>query len=239
MEKVDILAVGVHPDDIELSCCGVLFKEIDAGKTVGMLDLTQGELGTRGNAKLRLQEAEKAANIIGAKFRVNLGMPDGFLESSRENLLAIVQIIRACKPKLVLANAVHDRHPDHGKAAKLTSDACFLSGLVKIQTQWKGNPQEHWRPKAVYHYIQDYELEPDFVVDISDYIDKKMEAIMAFGSQFYNPESKEPESPISSRSFMEFIKAKGRRFGRPIGVEFAEGFTVNRTVGVNSLFDLL
>ena len=237
--KLDILAIGVHPDDVELSCSGTLLKAIDQGKKVGLLDLTRGELGTRGNAKIRKEEAESAAKMMGALVRENTKMADGFFKHSKKNILKIVRVIRKYQPEIILANALDDRHPDHGRASKLTSDACFVAGLAKVKTvDNEGVVQERWRPKAVYHYIQDYHLEPDFVVDITPYIEKKMELIMAFKSQFYDPNSKELDSPISSLNFMESIKAKNRVFGRPIGVDFGEGFNVERTIGVKDLFDL-
>lgn len=241
--KVDILAIGVHPDDIELSCSGTLLRHIDQGKTVGLLDLTRGELGTRGNADIRDQEAAEAARLMGAAFRQNLAMPDGFFEYKRESLLRIIKVIRDCQPEIVLCNALDDRHPDHGKAAKLTADACFYAGLVKIPTQDdNGQPHDRWRPKAVYHYIQDYNLKPDFVVDITGYMDRKLELVRAFSSQFYVPEAKEYEqelsSPISGKGFMDFLRAKASTYGRPAGFDFGEGFNVARTPGVNSLFDL-
>ena len=238
--KLDILAVGVHPDDVELSCSGSLLKAINEGRKVGLLDLTRGELGTRGNAEIREQEAAASAKLMGALFRENTGMADGFFKHSRKNLLKIAQVIRKYQPEIILANALEDRHPDHARAAKLTSDACFIAGLAKVTIiDEEGKALERWRPKAIYHYIQDYHLEPDFVIDITPYIDKKMELIMTFKSQFYDPESKEPESPISSLNFIESIKAKNRVFGRPAGLDFAEGFNVERTPGVKDLFDLL
>ncbi len=241
--KVDILAIGVHPDDVELSCSGTLLRHIAAGKTVGLLDLTRGELGSRGSAEIRDQEAATSAKLMGAAFRKNLRMADGFFQHTPENIRKIISVIRYCQPEIVLANAPHDRHPDHGRAAKLTADACFYSGLIKIETtDENGQPQEKWRPKSVYHYIQDYNLEPDFVVDISGYIDQKFELIMAFGSQFFNPKTtgiaREPDTPISGESFMKFLKAKARGFGRVAGYEFAEGFKIARTPGVKDLFDL-
>ena len=237
--KLDILAIGVHPDDVELSCSGTLLKAIDQGKKVGLLDLTRGELGTRGNAEIRKQEAEAAAKMMGALVRENTKMADGFFKYSQKNILKIVRVIRKYQPEIILANALEDRHPDHGRASKLTSDACFVAGLAKVETvDNEGNVQKRWRPKAVYHYIQDYHLKPDFVIDITPYIEKKMELIMAFKSQFYDPNSKELDSPISSVNFMESIKAKNRVFGRPIGVDFGEGFNVERTIGVKDLFDL-
>ncbi len=242
--KVDILAIGVHPDDVELSCSGTLLKHIELGKTVGLLDITRGELGTRGNAKIRDVEAAAAAKKMGAVFRENLGMADGFFTHSKENILKIIEVVRWCQPEIVLANAIEDRHPDHGRAAKLTAEACYLSGLVKIKTKdVNGNEQSKWRPKALYHYIQDRNLIPDFVVDISPYFAKKMELILTFRSQFYLPENEEYKSelttPISGKDFMDFMRAKGRSFGRSINAEYAEGFNKSRVFGVNNLFDLI
>ena len=236
--KVDILAIGVHPDDIELSCSGTLLKHIDLGYKVALCDLTQGELGSRGNAKLRLEEAESARDAMGALARVNLHMADGFFELSKQNILSICSVIRKFQPEIVLANALADRHPDHGKAAKLISDACFYSGLIKIETSFKNSPQAAWRPRAIYHYIQDRNIKADFVVDISEYIDKKMDLILEFKSQFYSENMEGPQTPISSKGFLEFIKAKNKAYGRDIGVDFAEAFNVNRTIGVDNLFML-
>jgi len=237
--KLDILAIGVHPDDVELSCSGTLLKHIDMGKKIGLLDLTRGELGTRGSAEIRDQEAADSARLMGALVRDNLRMADGFFKNDKANQLKIVQILRKYQPEIVLANALSDRHPDHGRAAKLVHDACFLSGLIKIPTNdADGKLQDRWRPKALYHYIQDYDLKPDFVVDITPHMEKKLELIFAFKSQFYNPDSKEPISPISEKSFIDFIQSKNRSFGRPVGADFAEGFNVARSMGVRSLFDL-
>ncbi|MCL4109871.1 UNVERIFIED_CONTAM: hypothetical protein GTU68_028780 [Idotea baltica] len=235
---VDILAIGVHPDDVELSCSGTLLEQIENGYSVGLVDLTQGELGTRGSAEIRLQEALDASKIMGADFRENLGMRDGLFEINEENLLKVVVAIRAHRPKVVLANAIEDRHPDHGRAAKLVHQACFLAGLRKIVTSKDGKEQEAWRPKNVFHYIQDRAVEPDFVFDISNVIEQKMEVIRAFKSQFYDPNSKEPSSPISGSDFMEFIVAKARNFGREAGFEYAEGFTTYKKIGVQDLFDI-
>lgn len=236
--KLDILAIGVHPDDVELSCSGTLLKHIALGKKCGILDLTQGELGTRGSAELRLKEAARAAKIMGIKTRDNLKMADGFFKNDREHQLEIIKKIRDYQPEIVLCNAVSDRHPDHGRAAQLISEACFYSGLIKVETKLNGTKQKSWRPKAVYHYIQDRQLKPDFVVDVTAFADKKMEAIQAFKSQFFDPNSKEPESPISVKNFLDVVKAKMTVFGRDAGFEFAEGFTVERTIAVNDLFDL-
>ncbi len=238
--KLDILAIAAHPDDVELSCSGTLLKHVKMGRSVGLIDLTQGELGTRGSAPIRLQEAEDAREKMGAKVRINLEMPDGFFTHSKENLLKIIKAIRTYQPEIVLANTISDRHPDHGKGAKLIREACFLAGLVKIETQGEDALlQNPWRPKAIYHFIQDYFLKPDFVVDISEYMDEKMELVKAFKSQFYNPDSSEPDSPISSKEFMDFLYARARDFGRPIGAEFGEGFIADRTLGVKNLFDLV
>lgn len=237
--KVNILAIGVHPDDIELSCAGTILKHIDMGKKVGILDLTRGELGTRGTAETRDEEAANAAEILGISFRSNARMADGFFEHNQENLIKIIEVIRYCQPEIVLNNAIDDRHPDHGRAAKLVADACFLSGLVKIETKGKdGKAQEKWRPKSMYHYIQDYFLKPDFVVDITPFIEKKIESILAYKTQFFNPESKEPETPISSKAFMDFLYARGMDMGRPAGYRYGEGFNVSRVPGVKSLFEL-
>ena len=232
--EVDILAIGVHPDDVELSCSGTLLKHIALGKTVGILDLTLGEMGTRGNAELRTKEANHAANIMGASFRKQLSFADCFFENNRAHITEIIKVIREHKPHIILCNAVSDRHPDHGRAAKLIADACFYSGLVKIDTQ-----QAAWRPKAVYHYIQDNYIHPDFVVDVTEFADKKREAIMAFSSQFYDQNSKEPQTPISSPEFLEALFAKMSLWGRAIGTRYAEGYTAARYPGVNNLFDLV
>jgi N-acetylglucosamine malate deacetylase 1 len=236
--KLDILAIGVHPDDVELSCSGTLLKHISIGKKCGILDLTSGELGTRGSGPLRLQEAAEAAKIIGVGVRENLGMADGFFKNDKEHQLEIIKKIREYQPEIVLCNAVSDRHPDHGRAAQLISEACFYSGLRKIETILNGKKQDAWRPKAVYHYIQDWQLKPDFVVDVAPFIDKKMEAIKAFKSQFFDPNSSEPESPISVKNFFDVVLGKMSVFGRDAGYEFAEGFTYERVPGVENLFDL-
>lgn len=241
--QVDILAIGVHPDDVELSSCGTLLRHADLGYTFGLLDLTRGELGTRGNAEIRTQEASAAALKMGAKFRENLDMADGFLRYTEENLRKIITVIRRCQPKIVLTNALDDRHPDHGRAAKLTADACFYSGLMKIETFGdNGQLQERWRPQSVYHYIQDRNRKPDFVVDVTGYLNKKMEILRCYRSQFDDHESnefsKEAKTPISGADFMAFMKAKARGFGREAGFDFAEGFEVSRYPGVLDLFDL-
>lgn len=238
--KLDILAIGVHPDDVELGCSGTLLKHIDLGKKVGIVDLTQGELGTRGDAETRLKEAEEARKIMGALVRENLGMADGFFQHSQENILKISSMVRKYQPEIVLSNAIRDRHPDHGRASKLISDACFYSGLSKIvQNDEQGNPLEAWRPKAVYHYIQDRNIKADFVVDISDYMEKKFECILAFKTQFNMKEYEGPKTPISSRYFMDYMRSKNQAYGRDINAKYAEGFTVERNIGVRNLFDLV
>jgi len=236
--KLDILAVGVHPDDIELCCSGTLLKHMAMGKKCGILDLTSGELGTRGSGPLRLQEAAAAAQILGIDIRDNLGMADGFFKNDQEHQLAIIKKIREYQPEIVLCNAVSDRHPDHGRAAELVSEACFYSGLRKITTEINGKAQEAWRPKAVYHYVQDRQLKPDLVVDVTAFVDKKMEAIKAFRSQFFDPNSNEPESPISVKNFFDVVLGKMSIYGRDAGFEYAEGFTTERVPGVEDLFSL-
>lgn len=237
--KVNILAIGAHPDDIELSCSGTLLKHIDLGYTVGLLDLTRGEMGTRGTPELRMEEAENARKMMGAKFRKNLWMADGFFKNSNENKLKIIEVIREHQPDIVFANALNDRHIDHGRGAKIVAEACFLSGLQKIETKdGDGKFQNRWRPKAIYHYIQDRQLTPDLVVDISDYIERKIELILAFRSQFYNPGSKELETPLTSSDFFDLIKGKNKTFGRDASYAFAEGFNVTRTIGVQDLMKL-
>ncbi|MDR6843463.1 bacillithiol biosynthesis deacetylase BshB1 [Flavobacterium granuli] len=236
--KLDILAFGAHPDDVELGCSGTILKEVSLGKKVGIVDLTRGELGTRGSAEIRDQEASDAAKILGVSVRENLNMRDGFFVNDEEHQLEIIKKIRKYQPEIVLCNAIDDRHIDHGKGSKLVSDACFLSGLMKIETVLDGEIQKPWRPKVVYHYIQWKNIEPDFVVDITGFTDKKIESILAYRSQFYDPNSKEPESPISSKNFLESLNYRSRDLGRLTGVEHAEGFTVERYLAVNSLGDL-
>ncbi len=237
--KLDILAIGVHPDDVELSCSGTIAKHVAMGKTVGILDLTRGELGTRGSAELRTIEANKSAEILGVKIRTQLNFKDGFFENNEWHLKQIIEQIRKHQPEIILCNAISDRHPDHGRAAKLVADACFYSGLVKIETSMDGSPQKAWRPQAVYHYIQDHFIHPDFVIDVTDFFEIKQKSIMAFSSQFFGTDSNEPETPISSKEFLESINSKMAIWGRAIGVKYAEGYTAIRYPGVNSLFDLI
>lgn len=237
--KVDILAIGVHPDDVELSAAGTLLKHAAMGKTFGLLDLSKGELGTRGTAEIRAAEAEEAASVLGAAFRNRLDIPDGYFTHQPEQWMKIVRQLRQVQPEVVLCNAPQDRHPDHGRAAKLVVDACFYAGLTKIETlDDRGMPQQAWRPKAVYHYIQDQQLQPDFVVDITPFFEQKMKAIRAFRSQFYAPDEAAPNTPISGKDFLDFMEAKARVFGRSIQAEFAEGFICARVPGVEDLFSL-
>jgi bacillithiol biosynthesis deacetylase BshB1 len=240
MTKIDILAIGIHPDDVELSASGTLLRHAAQGKTFGMLDLSRGELGTRGTPEIRAAEAAESAKILGAAFRAALDVPDGTFEHKPENWLKIVRVLRDCRPEIVLCNAPDDRHPDHGRAAKMTADACYYAGLEKIETfDSQSERQEKWRPKAVYHYVQDKHLNPDFVVDITPFFRKKMEAIRAFRSQFFDSTGETPNTPISGKDFMDFMEAKARVFGRSIQAEFAEGFICARIPGVQDLFDLV
>jgi len=234
MEKLDILVFAAHPDDVELACSGTVLKHISLGYKVGIVDLTRGELGTRGSAEIRAEETKVASSILGIHSRENLGFRDGFFEIDEAHLLKVVEVIRKYQPELILANAASDRHPDHKRAGDLVSRANFLSGLVKIETA----NQTAWRAKVVYRYIQDNYIEPDFVVDISGFEAKKLEAIKAFKSQFYDPNSTEPKTPISREDFLDFILARAKQLGRPINAEYGEGFTVERYVGVDDLFEL-
>ncbi|RXG28567.1 bacillithiol biosynthesis deacetylase BshB1 [Leeuwenhoekiella palythoae] len=237
--KLDILAIGAHPDDVELSCSGVLAKEASRGKKTGILDLTRGELGTRGSAEIRDQEAATAAKILGLSVRENIALADGFFTNDKESQLRIIEIIRKYQPEIVLCNAVDDRHIDHGKGSKLASDACFLSGLKKIETILDGKTQEAWRPKHVYHYIQWKNLQPDVVVDISGFMDVKMKSVLAYASQFYDPNNPDNNTPISSKNFQDSVKYRAQDLGRLIGTDYAEGFTVERYPAVDSIFDLI
>ena len=237
--KLDILAIGAHPDDVELSCSGVLAKEASRGKKTGILDLTRGELGTRGSAEIRDQEAAAAAKILGLSVRENIALADGFFTNDKESQLRIIEIIRKYQPEIVLCNAIDDRHIDHGKGSKLASDACFLSGLKKIETRLDGKAQEAWRPKHVYHYIQWKNLQPDVVVDISGFMDVKMKSVLAYASQFYDPNNPDNNTPISSKNFQDSVKYRAQDLGRLIGTDYAEGFTVERYPAVDSIFDLI
>ncbi|BAV95068.1 bacillithiol biosynthesis deacetylase BshB1 [Ichthyobacterium seriolicida] len=237
--NLDILAIGAHPDDVEISVGATLAKEINKGKKIGILDLTRGELGTRGSSEIRNAEANKAADILGVTIRENINLDDGFFSNDREHQLKIIEIIRKYKPNIVLGNSITDRHPDHGRANKLISTACFLSGLDKIKTVFEGELQKSFRPKAVYSYVQWMPIKPDFVVDITGFMDIKMKAIKAYTSQFYDPKSTEPETPISKEGFLDSIEYRARDLGRIIGTEYAEAFNVERYIGVKSIFDLI
>lgn len=236
--KLDILAFGVHPDDVELSCGGTLMVEIANGKQVGVIDLTRGELGTRGTAETRKEEAAAAAEIMGVHVRENLGMRDGFFKNDEEHQLMVIQKIRQYRPEIVLCNAIVDRHPDHGRSSKLVSEACFLSGLRKIETQFNGAEQEAWRPKYVFHYIQDRYAEPDFIFDISTVFDRKIESIKAYTTQFNSPGLSEPQTYISSPAYFDTIIARHKMFGKRIGVEYGEGYITEKRIGISS-FDAI
>ena len=237
--KLDILVFAAHPDDAELACSGTIAAQISAGYTCGIVDLTKGEMGTRGTPELRIKEAEKSAEILGLKVRENLGFADVKFLNDLEHQLEVIKMIRKYQPKIILANAVRDRHPDHGKAAEVIQQAFFKSGLRKLPTELDGKEQEPYRAEKLYHYIQNDYIEPDFIVDISGFWDKKINSIMAFESQFYNPESDEPSTFISSAGFMEFIEARAKELGHRIGVKYGEGFTMSTTPGVYDLFSLV
>lgn len=236
--KLDLLVFSAHPDDAELGCSGTILKNIAAGKKVGIIDLTRGELGTRGTAETRDEETAASNRILGLHARENLGMRDGFFRNDEEHQLKIIEMIRKYTPEIVFSNALHDRHPDHGKAGDLVYDAFFLSGLPKVKTQLNGKDQNAFRPRLLLQYIQDRYIEPDILVDISDFWDKKMECIHAFKTQFFDPESNEKETYISSPSFLKVVEARSRELGKTIGAEYAEGFTSRKLLGIDNLFDL-
>lgn len=236
--KLDILVFAAHPDDAELACSGTIASQIAKGKKVGIVDFTKGEMGTRGTPKMRIEEATKSSEILGLSARENLGFKDIYFMDDHKHQLEIVKMIRKYQPEIVLANAITDRHPDHGKGSSVASTACFMSGLLKIETEIEGEIQSPWRPKFVYHYIQNNYIQPDFVVDISDFWEIKLASIKAFKSQFYDPENKEPQSFISSENFIQFIEARAREFGHSINTKYGEGFTKERMLGVEDLFDL-
>ncbi|NVJ46629.1 MAG: bacillithiol biosynthesis deacetylase BshB1 [Cytophagia bacterium] len=237
--KLDILALAAHPDDVELSCAGTLVKAIQSGKKAGIVDFTKGELGTRGTPEIRMEESAASAKIMGLSARENLGFRDGFFKNDEEHQLEVIKMIRKYQPEIVLANAVKDRHSDHGRGAELAREACFLSGLAMIKTELDGVEQKAWRPKAVYNYIQSIPYDPDIIVDVTSAWETKIAAVKAFKSQFYDPESKEPATYISSPEFFEMIESRGIHYGHEIGAKYGEGFTVERTPGVNSIFDLV
>lgn len=240
MMKLDILVMAAHPDDAELACSGTIVSQIQQGKKVGIVDFTRGELGTRGTPEIRIAESAASTAILGIHARENLGIRDGFFRNDEESQLKLIQIIRKCQPDIVLANALEDRHPDHGKGAQLAIDACFLSGLRKLETQdERRNPQAAWRPKHVFHYIQDRYIKPDFVIDISAHWDIKEQSIRAFKSQFFDPNSTEPDSYISSPDFLEFIRARSMEMGHKIGVKYGEGYQSQRTMGLDGFEAIL
>jgi N-acetylglucosamine malate deacetylase 1 len=240
--KLDILAIGVHPDDVELGCSGTLINEIKRGKSAGIVDLTQGELGTRGTADTRYEEAANAAIIIGAAVRENLKMRDGFFRNDEEHQLKLIRAIRKYQPEIVFGNVLHDRHPDHGRAGQMIADACFLSGLAKVETKDEtGNVQERWRPGYVLHYIQDWYHEPDLLIDISDVFEQRMRSIEAYTTQFHTAESNNegPQTYISTPDFLESVIARARMFGKRIGVKYAEGFISEKKIGIRNLDALI
>ncbi len=239
MNSTDLLVFSAHPDDAELACAGSIAAAVASGKKVVMVDLTEGEMGTRGTVAQRRQEAAASTQILGISDRINLELPDCGLVNSREHQLKLIEAIRAYKPKVVLCNAFSDRHPDHGMAAILEKDACFLSGLAKIETYKQGVKQEVWKPERVYHYIQDQWFKPDFVVDISEFWNIKVQSIQAFSSQFYKPESVEPSTYISSPTFLDFVRSRAREMGHFIGAEYGEGFQAAQPPGVKNILDLL
>lgn len=237
--KLDILVMAAHPDDAELAVSGTIAAAIAQGKKVGIVDFTRGELGTRGTPEIRLAESAEASQILGIHARVNLELADGFFQNNQESQLKLIEVIRAFQPEIVLANALEDRHPDHGKGAQLAIDACFLSGLRKIETTYEGVKQTEWRPKQLFHYIQDRYLTPDFVIDISKHWATKEASIRAFRSQFFDPNSTEPASYISSPEFLNFIEARAREMGHKIGVQYGEGFQTQKTIAIHDLTSLV
>ena len=240
MLKLDILVLPVHPDDAELGCAGTILKHIALGKKVGIVDLTRGELGTRGSAEIREKEAATSSKILGLAVRENLGLPDGFFENTKEYQLRVIEAIRKYQPEIIITTAYHDRHPDHGRANQLVEASAFLAGLRKIETYFNSELQEAWRPGLILHFIQDEYIKPDILIDVTDHWDKKIESINAFGSQFFNPNwENEPQTYISSPEFIQVIEARAREYGKVINVKYAEGFTSGRILGVNNLFDLL
>lgn len=237
--KLKILALGAHPDDVELGAAGTLAKHIAQGDTCGIVDFTRGELGTRGTPELRIEEANAAGEILGVTVRENLGLRDGYITNGEESQLKVIQMIRKYQPEILLINAPNDRHPDHGAASELSVRSSFHAGLRKIETFDNGKLQEPWRPKAVYHYIQYYDLEPDFIVDVSGFMDVKLESIKAYGSQFYDPNSKEPKTVISSEGFFKSLESRAEEWGRQIYRQHGEGFIKERRLGVQLLGDLI
>lgn len=233
MNKVDLLVISAHPDDAEISAAGTIIKSVKEGKTVALVDLTQGELGTRGNAELRMAEAENASRVMGTHFRENLEMADCFFTDTPENKMRVIDAIRKYRPEIVFTNSLRDRHPDHARAAKLVADCCFYAGLPKIKTNY-----EAWRPRALYHFNQDYYNTPDFVIDITEHMDKKIEALKSFSSQFFDPNAEDPKTPISGEEFFDFVKGRALDFGRLAGYQYGEGFVASRPIGMRDVFNL-
>ena len=236
--KLDILVLAAHPDDAELGCGGTIAKQVSLGHKVGVIDFTRGELGTRGTVMTRDQEAQDSARILGLSLRENLNFRDGFFQNDETHQREVIRIIRKYQPEIVIANAIYDRHPDHGKGSSLSFESCFYAGLAKIETKDNGVNQSAWRPKHLYHFIQSQLLPPDFVVDVSDFWDTKMKSVRAFKTQFHDPTSNEPETFISSPAFIKLLEARGHEFGHSIGAKYGEGFTVRRVIGVNDIFSL-
>jgi bacillithiol biosynthesis deacetylase BshB1 len=238
-EKLDILAFGVHPDDVELGCSGTILASVAEGKKVGIVDLTQGELGTRGSAEIRREEAAAAAKVLQVSVRENLSMADGFFQNDEKHQRRVIEVIRKYRPEIILCNALEDRHPDHGRSAQLVEDAAFLSGLRKIESFAAGELQEAWRPKYIFHYLQDRFLQPDFVFDISGFFDKKLESMLCYKTQFYNPDLDEPQTYISSQAFLEGIKARSMMLGKRIGVQHAEGYITKKMIGISTFGSII
>lgn len=234
LDKLDILAFGVHPDDVELGCSGTILASVAQGKKVGIIDLTQGELGTRGSAEIRKTEATEAAKVLKVSVRENLEMADGFFQNDEKHQRKVIEVIRKYRPEIVLCNAIEDRHPDHGRSAQLVEDAAFLSGLRKIETLAGGEQQEAWRPKYIFHYLQDRFLQPDFIFDVSDFFEEKLKSVLCYKTQFFNPNLNEPQTYISSPAFLESIKARAMMLGKRIGVQYAEGYITKKMVGINT-----
>jgi len=237
--KLDILVLAAHPDDAELAVAGTIIARVRAGREVGIVDLTRGELGTRGTPEIRQTESLQASKILGISVRETLSIPDAFFEVNQVNQLEVIKMIRKYQPEILITNAISDRHPDHARASNLVVEASFKSGLTKVETELDGTLQVRWRPKVLYHFIQDRYIQPDFIVDVSDFWEEKMKAIQAYKSQFYSPDSQEPSTFVSSQYFLEAIEVRGREFGHAIGTQYGEGFTVERTVGIRNLSDLI
>ena len=236
--KLDLLVLAVHPDDAELGCSGTIIKHIAQGKKVGIVDFTKGELGTRGTVETRAEESKNASTIMGVHARENIGIRDGFFKNDEAHQLKVVKMIRKYQPEIVLTNALYDRHPDHGRASDLANDAIFLSGLRRVETELDGVKQEAWRPRLTLQYIQDTYIKPDIIIDISEQMEQKIDAIRAFKTQFDSPSKDEPQTYISTPAFLQSVIARAREMGKNIGAEYGEGFTSRKLLGVESLFDL-